>query len=128
MRSRLLTFAGAVTVAVFVASIVSTPVAGQAPRTQASTAKYTPKRTADGHPDLQGLYDIATLTPLEADGKTILSDEEAKRAEDQQAARRARAALPRARISGKPAAVARPACSMRRRVINRGLMGYLRAR
>ncbi len=23
-------------------------------------------RTADGHPDLQGIYDIATLTPLES--------------------------------------------------------------
>jgi hypothetical protein len=94
MRSRLLTFAGAITVAVFVASVVSGPVAGQAPRTQSSAAKYTPKRMADGHPDLQGLYDIATLTPLEATGKTILSDEEAKQAEDQQARRRERAALP----------------------------------
>jgi len=92
---RVLTFAGALTVAVVIASVASGPVAGQAPRTPPpGAAKYTPKRLADGHPDLQGLYDIATLTPLEAAGKTILSDEEAKRAEDQQAQRRERAALP----------------------------------
>ena len=64
MRNRLLTFAGAVTVAV----AVTAPIAGQAPagqRPRATPENYTPKRLADGHPDLQGLYDIATLTPLE---------------------------------------------------------------
>jgi hypothetical protein len=37
----------------------------------------------DGHPDLQGTYDLATLTPLErpAGAKAILSDEEAAKLE-----------------------------------------------
>ena len=31
-----------------------------------STAKaYKLSRTADGHPDLQGMYDLATITPVE---------------------------------------------------------------
>ena len=32
-----------------------------------STGKkvYSPERLADGHPDLQGMYDVATLTPVE---------------------------------------------------------------
>src|SRR5215472_16465856 len=40
----------------------SEPAAAQ---TQKSTKPYSPKRLADGHPDLQGTYDIATMTPPE---------------------------------------------------------------
>src|ERR1700746_468499 len=45
--------------------------------------RYVPPRTPDGHPDLQGTYDLATLTPLErpAGAQAVLSDEEAKRLE-----------------------------------------------
>jgi hypothetical protein len=32
---------------------------------QKAPARYTPHRMADGHPDLQGTYDLATITPLE---------------------------------------------------------------
>ena len=32
---------------------------------QTPAKKYNPPRMADGHPDLQGTYDLATLTPLE---------------------------------------------------------------
>ena len=40
-------------------------------------------RTADGHPDLQGTYDLATLTPLErrADTPLVLTDEQAAKLE-----------------------------------------------
>src|SRR5689334_10739151 len=36
-----------------------------AAKTQKSAKPYSPKRLADGHPDLQGTYDIATMTPME---------------------------------------------------------------
>src|SRR5438874_12768490 len=37
-----------------------------AAQTAPSTAKaYKLARTADGHPDLQGMYDLATITPVE---------------------------------------------------------------
>jgi len=50
----------------------------------ASAGKYSPPRLADGHPDLQGVFNVATITPLErpqnVTGLTI-SDEEAAKAE-----------------------------------------------
>jgi hypothetical protein len=53
-------------------------------------------RLPDGHPDLQGTYDVATLTPLErpAGQPLILSDEDAARLEKQVADRKFRAGLP----------------------------------
>src|SRR5262245_8585002 len=53
-------------------------------------------RTPDGHPDLQGTYDVATLTPLERAGSQplVLTDEEAAKFEKQVADRKFRAGLP----------------------------------
>jgi hypothetical protein len=50
-------------------------------------------RLPDGHPDLQGTYDLATLTPLErpAGAKAVLTREEAAKIEKETAARRAKA-------------------------------------
>jgi hypothetical protein len=61
--------------AVILLVIASAVVAG-APQSSAP-------RTADGHPDLQGTYDLATLTPLErrADTPLVLTDEQAAKLE-----------------------------------------------
>jgi hypothetical protein len=63
---------------VFALSAVgSTPVAGQ------SAKPYSPKRMPDGKPDLQGTYDLATLTPLERPMgmKAVLTREEVAKIE-----------------------------------------------
>jgi hypothetical protein len=53
---------------------------------------YNPPRLADGHPDLQGTYDAATMTPMErrAGSPLALTKDEAAKLEDAAAARRAK--------------------------------------
>ncbi|MBS1816873.1 MAG: hypothetical protein JSU08_02990 [Acidobacteria bacterium] len=55
-------------------------------------------RTPDGHPDLQGTYDLATMTPVERaavyNGRPAIPVEEARRIEAAAAARTARALQP----------------------------------
>jgi hypothetical protein len=53
-------------------------------------------RTPEGYPDLQGLYNAATLTPLERPdpNKLVMSEAEAQAVERDEAARRERAARP----------------------------------
>src|SRR5215831_7696991 len=58
---RRLLFAGVPSTA---ALLLWTPVPAAAQR-QKSAKPSSPRRLADGHPDLQGTYDIATITPLE---------------------------------------------------------------
>ena len=48
--------------AVALISLVALPVMGQVTDT---APKSDLRRTSDGHPDLQGIYDLATMTPLE---------------------------------------------------------------
>ena len=56
-------------VAVFAIFVSGTFLLGQAAKpASASKKSYSPPRLADGHPDLQGMYDLATLTPVERIG------------------------------------------------------------
>jgi hypothetical protein len=75
MNYRLLASLGALAV------ILAAPLPGQTPGAAGKSKKAMP-RTADGHPDLQGTWTNATLTPMERPaqfaGKATLSDEEAR--------------------------------------------------
>src|SRR5579872_6788455 len=57
------------------------PVAAQSSKPAAKT--HGAHRTPDGHPDLQGTYDLATITPLEraAGSSLVMTKEEATRRE-----------------------------------------------
>jgi hypothetical protein len=76
--------------AVVLASLAPVGLAGQTPK------PYSPPRTADGHPDLQGTYDLATLTPLERPNgmNPVLSREEVAKLEGTAAALLALGARP----------------------------------
>src|SRR5437867_10070101 len=67
---------------------VAAPLAAQTSRPAA--ARPSLPRTPDGHPDLQGIYDLATLTPLErpAGAKAVLTAQEAAKLESEVAARK----------------------------------------
>src|SRR5579871_3728874 len=60
------------------------------------TRKYNPPRMPDGHPDLQGTYDLATITPVERPSgmPLVLTKEAALKAETARAAQRERADQP----------------------------------
>ena len=79
-----------------IVSLAPLPVGGQTATAAKRTAKtWTPPRTPDGKPDLQGMWTNATITPFERPkalaGKTFLTDEEAAALEEQAAERRAHA-------------------------------------
>src|SRR3984957_20371343 len=62
MANRFIFAASTVGMALGLISLAALPVTGQVTDTG---AKYDVPRTPDGHPDLQGTYDLATMTPLE---------------------------------------------------------------
>ncbi len=86
MRTRFLAIGATVVVVATMAASIR--AAGQA--RPAAPAKSSGPRTADGHPDLTGVYDLATLTPVERPNgvPAVLTDEEAAKLEGQAAARR----------------------------------------
>src|SRR5579864_9764547 len=67
------------------ALLLQMPAAGQTPpvsaKAKSSAKTWTPPRTPDGQPDLQGFWNNSTLTPLERPrelaGKQVLTEEEA---------------------------------------------------
>jgi hypothetical protein len=65
MRPRVSTFIGPAIFAVAFSWLLSVSVGAQARRPAGTAAGAANARTADGHPDLQGVYEIATITPLE---------------------------------------------------------------
>ena len=87
MKNRYLVLTTALTIVIAVAWLAPVSVAGQAPG--AAAKKWTPSRTPDGQPDLQGVWNFATITPLERPkelmGKQVLTDEEAAALEEQSA-------------------------------------------
>ena len=62
MRNRFLSWIGAAAIAFALVTLTALPMAAQATK---AAAKSALPRTPDGHPDLQGTYDLATITPLE---------------------------------------------------------------
>ena len=82
MRTRKLTIVASV-----VLCLASAALAAQARKPAAAPAML---RTVDGHPDLSGMYDVATMTPLERPAgvtRLVLTKEEADAAENYEAQR-----------------------------------------
>jgi hypothetical protein len=85
MRVRNLTSRSLLIVGAAVVLFATTPISGQAPaaaRASAPAAKASAvPRTPDGRPDLQGVWDFRTITPMQRPtdlaGKDVLTDQEA---------------------------------------------------
>jgi hypothetical protein len=87
MRNRLISMASTAGMALAL-SVTAVPMTAQATK---ATAKSALPRTPDGHPDLQGTYDLATMTPFERlpNDPPVLTKEQAETLQKAEAARRA---------------------------------------
>jgi hypothetical protein len=85
MIHRCLTSTGGPALAIVAAFLAPVPVAGQSAsspaKTTAAAENWKVPRTADGQPDLQGVWDFRTITPMQRPGalgtKAYFTDEEA---------------------------------------------------
>jgi hypothetical protein len=77
MRPRLFVFVGLLSAVIAAGWPATRPLAAQSAGQRPTTAL----RTADGHPDFQGTYDVSTITPLQRPAglgdKLVLTNEEA---------------------------------------------------
>jgi hypothetical protein len=84
MCHRFPTSQGALAVAIALVSLAAVSVKGQAPAAK-TTKLWTPPRTPNGQPDLQGVWNYSAGTPLERPaafaGKLTLTDDELAQAE-----------------------------------------------
>ena len=95
MRHRFIASMSVLAVVIALVSLVTIPLAGQGPtaawkaKTTAATKTWTPPRTPWGDPDVQGLWNFVTNTPLERPSalgeRQVLTDEEVAQQEDQAA-------------------------------------------
>src|SRR5215204_47730 len=94
MVDRLFT-AAAVAAALAGAALMPAALAAQASKASPAKAAAIP-RTADGKPDLSGMYDVATLTPVERAAGTplVLTDDQAAELEQKIAATKDERAAP----------------------------------
>ena len=80
MKHRFLASTAALAFTLAIVSLVPAPAAGQQSR-HAPPKKWTPPRTPDGQPDLQGIWTNATITPFERPkelaGKEFFTEQEA---------------------------------------------------
>jgi hypothetical protein len=89
MRNRFISrTSAAARTALALISLTAVPATAQTAKTAAKSAV---RRTPDGHPDLQGTYDLATMTPIERfpGDPPVLTKEQAEKLQNAEAARRA---------------------------------------
>ena len=97
MSTRILGISGFLVLSAVVVSLAPESLSAQAgaPRTR----QVNVPRAADGHPDLSGTYDVATMTPLERPAglgnRLVLTPEEAAALERYEAARNEKDVAPR---------------------------------
>src|SRR5687767_11673211 len=85
MRPRDFSWPGALVIMVAALSVVVQPVVGQSPdaaaKANSAAPSWTPARTAWGDPDIQGIWTMQTITPLQRPaaqaGKEFLTEQEA---------------------------------------------------